>query len=122
MIWKFIPLALLAGLTACASPGGSGSSSSGSTGASPSADVAPSATQPSAGAMPGSGRSCDAQPAQNLLGQTFNDSAAQKVKSSASSDTVRVLKPGQVMTLEYNATRVNIIVDGQGKISAIRCG
>ncbi|MDQ8034337.1 hypothetical protein CEG14_12915 [Bordetella genomosp. 1] len=121
MIWKFIPIALVAALTACASTGGS-SSSSGSSSSASSGDAAPSATQSSTGVIPGSGRSCDAQPAQNMLGTTFSDSVANQVRQRASSDTIRVLKPGQVMTLEYNATRVNIIVDAQGKISAIRCG
>ncbi|AZY49000.1 I78 family peptidase inhibitor [Bordetella avium] len=68
------------------------------------------------------GASCDAQSAQSWLGQPFTDSSSADVRKRSGSDTVRVLKPGQVMTLEYNPGRVNIIVDGQGKISAIRCG
>ncbi|CFO37552.1 lipoprotein [Bordetella pertussis] len=35
---------------------------------------------------------------------------------------MRLLKPGQVMTMEYNARRLNIILEGNGSISALRCG
>lgn len=113
MAWKLLPLVLVAGLAACAS--------SGDKTASPTGSPVPSAPSYSNSQLP-SGKSCDGQPVQNLVGKTFSDSIAGDVKSGSSSDTVRVLKPGQVMTLEYNPSRVNIIVDGQGKISAIRCG
>ncbi|ANY16433.1 I78 family peptidase inhibitor [Bordetella pseudohinzii] len=104
----FILAAGLAGLAGCAANQRAASSSS--------APASPS------GSMLPSGKSCDAQPAQNLVGQAFSESVGADVRGRTGSDSVRVLKPGQVMTLEYNPARVNVIVDGQGKISAIRCG
>lgn len=109
----FVFAAGLAGLAGCAA----------NKSATPSAS-APSSSAPASasGSMLPGGKSCDAQPAQNLVGQAFSDSAGADVRDRSGSDVVRVLKPGQVMTLEYNPARVNIIIDGQGKISAIRCG
>ncbi len=99
---KLLTFILAAGLAGCAA----------NKSASPSSSVS---------ASP-SGKSCNAQPAQNLVGQAFSASVGADVRGRTGSDSVRVLKPGQVMTLEYNPARVNVIVDGQGKISAIRCG
>ncbi|AKQ55401.1 I78 family peptidase inhibitor [Bordetella hinzii] len=107
----FLFAASLAGLAGCAA----------NKSAAPSAS-APSAPASASGSMLPGGKSCDAQPAQNLVGQAFSDSVGADVRSRSGSDSVRVLKPGQVMTLEYNPARVNIIIDGQGRISAIRCG
>ncbi|AIT28400.1 I78 family peptidase inhibitor [Bordetella holmesii] len=116
----FILAAGMAGLAGCAANQGNNSapsSTSSSSGPSPSA-----APESASGSMLSGGKSCDAQPTQRMVGQAFSDSASSNVLSGSGSSTVRVLKPGQVMTLEYNPSRVNIIVDGQGKISAIRCG
>lgn len=35
---------------------------------------------------------------------------------------VRVVRPGQIVTNEYNPQRMNIDLDGQDQIKAIRCG
>ncbi|KCB51475.1 I78 family peptidase inhibitor [Bordetella hinzii] len=107
----FLFAASLAGLAGCAANKSAAPSTS-----------APSAPASASGSMLPGGKSCDAQPAQNLVGQAFSDSVGADVRSRSGSDSVRVLKPGQVMTLEYNPARVNIIIDGQGRISAIRCG
>ena len=38
------------------------------------------------------------------------------------SATVRVIKPGDQVTMDFNAARLNIDVDAAGNISAVRCG
>ena len=34
----------------------------------------------------------------------------------------RILRPGQAVTKEFDAERVNLEVDAQGRIVAVRCG
>ncbi|MCZ8441877.1 I78 family peptidase inhibitor [Achromobacter xylosoxidans] len=34
----------------------------------------------------------------------------------------RILRPGQLVTMEYNDTRLNLIVDDKDVMTAIRCG
>lgn len=114
MIWKLIPIALLADLTACASGTRTDSSP-------------PASSQTSSSAAPGSattpsGPDCDAQPVQNLVGQKYSDSVGNYALRRSNSGSMRLLKPGQVMTMEYNAHRLNIILEGNGSISALRCG
>ena len=37
-------------------------------------------------------------------------------------EVARVLRPGQVITKEFNAQRLNLEVDANGRIVAVRCG
>jgi len=108
MIRKLIPVFLVAGLTACATSGTQRASSDAPAGSAPPTG-APSAT-------------CDAQPVQDLIGKKFSDSVGNDAQSRSHSSQSRVLRPGQVMTMEYNPARLNIILDGGDAISALRCG
>lgn len=35
---------------------------------------------------------------------------------------VRVIRPGDAVTMDYQADRINFMIDGTGTISAINCG
>jgi hypothetical protein len=117
MIRKLIPVLLVAGLTACASSGtqnaSSDTSTSGSLGGTSS--VGASTGRAEAG-------NCDSQPVQQLVGKAYSPSLDSQLKSNAGATQLRVLKPGQVMTLEYNPARLNVIIEKDGSISALRCG
>ncbi|MVW72057.1 I78 family peptidase inhibitor [Bordetella sp. 15P40C-2] len=113
MIRKLLPLFLVAGLTACASSGTQNASSD--TTSSSSAGSA-SFTGTSAGGE------CDSQAVQQLVGKPYSQSLDRELQSKAGASQLRVLKPGQVMTLEYNPVRLNVIVEKDGSISALRCG
>lgn len=104
------PIALAALLGGCAAPADrlNAFSSSGGPG------------QPAASSGPVS--DCDAQPIQNMLGQAYSESVAETARQRSGSRAMRLLRPGEVMTMEYNPTRLNIILDGKGAIEALRCG
>ncbi|HYG42343.1 MAG TPA: I78 family peptidase inhibitor [Bordetella sp.] len=112
MIRKLIPVFLVAGLTACAAPGTQRASSdapdAGAAGT-PSGDTASPAT-------------CDAQPVQDLIGKKYSESVGNDARARSQSSQLRVLRPGQVMTMEYNPARLNVILDGGDAITALRCG
>ena len=40
----------------------------------------------------------------------------------AASATVRIIKPGDQVTMDFQAARLNIEVDAAGNISGVRCG
>lgn len=65
---------------------------------------------------------CDSSGLQAYLGQRFEQSTAERAQSSAGARTLRVLQPGQVMTMEYNPARLTIVVDDAGNIGSARCG
>jgi len=81
---------------------------------------APAAT-PAARPSGGNGQ-CDANAVQSIVGERFSDRAAQGAQSRAGAATLRVLQPGQVMTMEYNPQRLTIVVDESGAIASARCG
>jgi len=106
-------VALLAG---CAGlPGGSPMGGSG-------AGSAP-APQPPQWQTPGPrGGVCDAGPAQRAIGKQSTASVMEKARVDSGAAMARVLRPNQPVTLEFNHERLNLVVDGAGRITAVRCG
>jgi hypothetical protein len=115
-----MPFALAALMAGCANPGMGGAGYAGGSQAGTDSSVDSSAYTPlQSGASPSD---CDTQPVQNMLGQAYSDSVGDTLRQRANARAIRVLKPGQVMTMEYNPTRINIILDAKGAIEALRCG
>ncbi len=119
MIRKLIPFLLLAGLTACAPTGSQRSSSASSSGTSSSAaaESTSSYSNPTS-----SGKTCDAEPLQVLIGKKATPAVVEDARTRSNSTTARLLRPGQVVTMEYNNVRLNLIVDDKDVLQAIRCG
>ncbi|CAP43272.1 I78 family peptidase inhibitor [Bordetella petrii] len=111
MIRKLIPVFLAAGLTACATSGTQRASSD-----------APAAGNAGAASSSVPSAACDAQPVQDLIGKKYSESVASDARTRSQSSQLRVMRPGQVMTMEYNPARLNIILDGGDVITALRCG
>jgi hypothetical protein len=68
------------------------------------------------------GRICDANQAQALVGRPGTREIAVEAQRLSGAGAVRWLQPGQLVTMEYRADRLNIEVDAQNRIVAIRCG
>ncbi|APX74742.1 I78 family peptidase inhibitor [Achromobacter insolitus] len=127
MIRKLIPFLLVASLTACANTGAPRSSStpaaSSSSSSSSSADAGTSYGGSSYGSSSmGGGKTCDAAALQSQIGQKATPSVMEDLRTRSGSATARMLRPGQLVTMEYNATRLNLIVDDKDVMTAIRCG
>lgn len=127
MIRKLIPFLLVASLTACANTGAPRSSSSpaasSSSGTTSSADAGTSYGGSSyGGSSMGGGKTCDAAALQSQIGQKATASVMEDLRTRSGSATARMLRPGQLVTMEYNATRLNLIVDDKDVMTAIRCG
>lgn len=129
MIRKLIPFLLVASLTACANTGTPGSSSapaaSSSSSASSSSDGYGSSAGSSYGsssALPASGKTCDAAALQSQIGQKATPSVMEDLRTRSGSTTARMLRPGELVTMEYNTTRLNLILDDKDVMTAIRCG
>ena len=60
---------------------------------------------------------CGAAGLQMLVGQSLS-----ALTSLSLDQPVRVLKPGQVMTLEYQEDRLSATLDGSGRIARLACG
>lgn len=66
--------------------------------------------------------SCDAAQAQGLVGQALTDALTEQARADTGAKTVRVLKPNQMMTMEFNSDRLNLEVDEKNLITDVRCG
>jgi len=66
--------------------------------------------------------SCDDSQAQWAIGKTLTDAEVEQVRTDANAGIVRTLQPGQAVTMEFNAERINIDVDDKGAVTAVRCG
>lgn len=65
---------------------------------------------------------CDTNGAQWAVGKTNTEHNVNEARKRAGAYMVRVLRPGQVTTRDFNAERLNLEVDATGRIIAARCG
>lgn len=65
---------------------------------------------------------CNADAAQAHVGHAATAEMAETARKQAGADSVRTLKPGQAVTMEYLAGRLNLYLDAGGKIERIGCG
>lgn len=61
-------------------------------------------------------------PAQSFVGKDSTASVIEAARVQSGAHMARVLRPGQMITKEYNAQRLNLVVDDNGRITAVRCG
>lgn len=65
---------------------------------------------------------CDATQVQSLVGQPYSAEIDGQAQQDASAREVRVLRPGDMTTMEFVGERLNIEVDEKNLISGLRCG
>ena len=68
------------------------------------------------------GADCNAPRASSLIGAPYSAESAARAAQAAGARTVRVLRPGEVHTMEFVATRLTIELDSAGAIRSVRCG
>lgn len=95
------------GLTACSSYGPATATAT--------APASPPAPPPAAS-------QCNAQPAQFAVGQSSTSSVMESARVRSGAQMARILRPGQIITKEFDAQRLNLEVDASGRILAVRCG
>lgn len=97
--------------------------------ASPAAAPDASASQPASPASPEAppmppeaAATCDAAKAQAFVGRKADEGTVQAAVAASGAKTVRVLRPGVMVTLDYRGDRLNLQLDGKGLIASARCG
>ena len=105
-----IPVAVLASLFGCASP------------VPPAVGTAPAsgATAPASGAT--APVVCSAQGAQFAVGKPASASVVEQARKRSGAQMARLLRPDQVVTMEFSAQRLNLDVNATGVITRARCG
>ena len=72
--------------------------------------------------VPPAGGRCDAGPAQSAIGQNSTARNVEAARVTAGARMARTIRPGQMVTKEYDFERLNLEVDASGRIVAARCG
>lgn len=65
---------------------------------------------------------CDAAGGQFAIGAALDAPLVERVRVRTGSHIARVLRPGQVVTMEFSEQRVNVEIDAAGKVVRVRCG
>jgi uncharacterized lipoprotein YajG len=65
---------------------------------------------------------CNAQGAQFAVGKTAGASVVEEARQRSGAHMARVLRPGQVVTMEFNAQRLNLDINAAGVVTRVRCG
>lgn len=72
--------------------------------------------------IPPPGGRCNAGPAQSAIGQASTARNVEAARVAAGARLARTLRPGEMVTKEFDAERLNLEVDAKGRIVAVRCG
>ncbi len=72
--------------------------------------------------MPAPGIECVADKLDALMGATRSADAEATAKRLSGANVVRWLEPGAIVTMEFRADRLNLYLDGAGKIRSAKCG
>ncbi|MNF78024.1 Peptidase inhibitor I78 family protein [compost metagenome] len=72
-------------------------------------------------AQAGSGR-CDAKAAEFALGKKASPQLLEEARTRSGSQNARILKPHDMMTLEYRSDRLNLNTDANLVITRVNCG
>ena len=75
--------------------------------------------EPPGPALPGG---CDASKAQFAVGHQPGLAIQDQARERSGARMVRTLRPGQVVTMEYSAERLNLELDASGTVVRVRCG
>ena len=80
--------------------------------------TAPPMTDP----VPPARAQCHADAAQSLVGQPATTQNVELARQRAGAQIARVLKPDQMVTMEFREGRLNVYVDAANVITRIACG
>lgn len=65
---------------------------------------------------------CDAGKVQWLIGELPDAALLERARIAAGAASVRVIADGMMVTQDYREDRLNLDLDAQGRVRAVRCG
>ena len=68
------------------------------------------------------GYRCNERPAQHLVGRPATAELGAEAQRLTGARTVRWLRPGDIVTMEFREDRLNVDLDERQRVKAIRCG
>jgi hypothetical protein len=65
---------------------------------------------------------CDADPVAWAIGNAASPEVVERAQWESHSRDVRVIEPGQAVTMDFRAERLNLYVNERGAITRVACG
>lgn len=65
---------------------------------------------------------CAAEPARSVQGKAFDADVQAQAQRLSGARSVRVIRPGQAVTMDFNPFRLNIELDASNRVLRVRCG
>lgn len=65
---------------------------------------------------------CNAAPAQGQVGRKATRDVLEQARVQAGARILRVVGPDEMVTQEYNASRLTVLLDDKGLVAEVRCG
>jgi hypothetical protein len=65
---------------------------------------------------------CDAQAAQFAVGQPYDEPLGEQARSRSHAERLRAVRPGQMVTMEFDARRLTLEIGADGRVVSARCG
>ena len=72
-------------------------------------------------AAPPADDKCNASLVANLVGQPWHDSMLTQLKEAVGHETIRTIRPGQPVTMDYREERLNVEIGPDGKVVRVFC-
>lgn len=66
--------------------------------------------------------SCDASRAQTLIGRAASSEVGAEAQRLTGGRGIRWIQPGQAVTMDFRADRINIELDARNRVTRITCG
>ena len=82
----------------------------------------PPPTVGSSGASDEQAATCDLEAIQSAVGEPFDDANVAQLQSDSGTRQVRVLRPGDMATMDHRPDRLNVHLDDQDMVEDLRCG
>lgn len=67
-------------------------------------------------------RECRAGMVQGFVGRQMSPRVQSQLRARSRSATVRVVRPGEAVTMDYRQDRLTVDIDQRGRIRSLRCG
>jgi hypothetical protein len=64
---------------------------------------------------------CGAGKVKAMLGQKATATVIKRTKQKSGASAMRVIRPGMAVTMDYSESRLNVELDGNDRIKALRC-
>lgn len=80
-----------------------------------------SASAPQVADIASDGR-CQASGAEFAVGKQASSELTEQARKASGSQIARVIKPSDIMTLEYRSERLNLNADDRGIVTRVNCG